>query len=46
MDDLEDIKIKAELDEIAKSIDSIMNKVETEDPGRPPVPEAETGNQG
>ena len=46
MDDLEDIKIKAELDEIAKSIDSIMNKVETEDPGRPPAPDAETGNQG
>ncbi len=42
MDDLEEIKIKAELDEIAKNIDSIMNKVDTEDPGRPPAPDAET----
>lgn len=46
MDDLEEIKIKAELDEIAKNIDSIMNKVDTGDPGRPSLPEAETGNQG
>jgi hypothetical protein len=36
MDDFEDLKIKAEIDEIARKIDTIMNRVETEDPGRPP----------
>ena len=47
MDDREDLKIKAELDEIAKNIDSIMNRVDTEDPGRPPAPEpnAEAGSE-
>ncbi len=45
MDDLEELKIKAELDKIAQNIDSIMNKVDTEDPGRPPIPEAESGNE-
>ena len=45
MDDLEELKIKTELDEIAKNIDSIMNKVDTEDPGRPLTPEAESGNE-
>lgn len=45
MDDIEELKIKTELDEIAKNIDSIMNKVDTEDPGRPPTTEAESGNE-
>ena len=42
MDDREDLKIKAELDEIAKNIDSIMNRVDTGDPGQPPAPEPES----
>lgn len=48
MDDLEELKIKTELDEIARDIDTIMNRVETEDPGRPPAPEVgtEAGNEG
>lgn len=48
MDDLEELKIKTELDEIARNIDTIMNRVETEDPGRPQAPEAgtEAGNEG
>ena len=48
MDDLEELKIKAEIDEIAQSIDKIMTRVETEDPGRPAAPDAtpEAGNEG
>ena len=45
MDDIEEMKIKTELDEIAKNIDSIMNKVDTEDPGLPLTPEAESGSE-
>ena len=47
MDDLEELKIKTEIDEIAQNIDKIMTRVETEDPGRPPAPEAgtEAGNE-
>ena len=47
MDDLEELKIKAEIDEIARNIDKIMSRVETEDPGRPPAPEpdAQAGNE-
>jgi hypothetical protein len=40
MEDFEDLKIKAEIDEIARKIDTIINRFETEDPGRPPTPEA------
>ncbi len=48
MDDLEELKIKSEIDEIAQNIDKIMTRVETEDPGRPPAPDsnAEAGNEG
>ena len=48
MDDLEELKIKAEIDEIAQSIDKIMTRVETEDPGRPPAADStpEAGNEG
>ena len=48
MDDLEELKIKAEIDEIAQNIDKIITRVETEDPGRPPTPDsnAEAGNEG
>lgn len=45
MDEIEEIKIKAEIDAIAKNIDTIMERVANEDPGRPPAlePDAETG---
>jgi len=43
MDDLEELKIKAEIDEIAQNIDRIMTRVETEDPARPTAPEADAG---
>jgi hypothetical protein len=33
MEDREDLKLKAELDEIMKSVDSIMQRVETVMPG-------------
>ena len=33
MEDREDLKLKAELDEIMKSVDTIMQKVETVMPG-------------
>jgi len=46
MDDLEELKIKAEIDEIAQNIDRIMSRVETEDPGRPPAPESDAGSEG
>ena len=48
MDDLEELKIKAEIDEIAQNIDRIMTRVETEDPGRPPAPDtnADAGSEG
>ena len=36
MDEFEDLKIKTEIDEIARKIDSIMQRVEAEDPGVPP----------
>ena len=47
MDDLEELKIKAEIDEIARNIDKIMTRVETEDPGRPPSPDSspDAGNE-
>ena len=47
MDDIEELKIKAEIDEIAQNIDRIMSRVETEDPGRPPAPDTipEAGNE-
>ena len=47
MDDLEELKIKAEIDEIARNIDKIMTRVETEDPGRPATPDSppEAGNE-
>ena len=48
MDDLEELKIKAEIDEIARNIDKIVTRIETEDPGRPPAPDsaADAGNEG
>ena len=47
MDDLEELKIKTEIDEITQNIDKIMTRVETEDPGRPQAPDsnAEAGNE-
>ena len=47
MDELEELQIKAEIDEIARKVDMIMQRVETEDPGRPPTPEsgADSGNE-
>jgi hypothetical protein len=47
MDDLEELKIKAEIDEIAQNIEAIMNRVATEDPGRPPAADSEAaaGNE-
>ena len=47
MDDLEELKIKTEIDEIAQNIDKIMTRVETEDPGRTPASESDAtaGNE-
>ncbi len=47
MDDLEELRIKAEIDEITQNIEKIMTRVETEDPGRPPAPDsnAAAGNE-
>lgn|GEM_PF-783165 len=48
MDELEELQIKAEIDEIARKVEMILQRVETEDPGRPPTPEADaqSGNAG
>ena len=48
MDEMEELQIKTEIDEIARKVDMIMQRVDTEDPGRPPTPEAdaESGNDG
>jgi hypothetical protein len=35
MTDLEDLKLKAEIDDIMKSVDTIMHKVETIIPAKP-----------
>ena len=35
MTDAEDLKLKAEIDEIMKSVDNIMQKVETVIPAKP-----------
>ena len=35
MEDAEDLKLKAEIDEIMKSVDNIMQKVETVLPAQP-----------
>jgi hypothetical protein len=47
MDDVEEQKIKAEIDEISQNIEMILKKVENEDPGRPTAAnfEAEASNQ-
>jgi hypothetical protein len=47
MDDVEEQKIKAEIDEICQNIKTILNRVENEDPGWPPAAnsEAEAGDQ-
>ena len=46
MDEMEDLQIKAEIDEIARKIESIMHRVENEDPGRPPADQdAESGTE-
>lgn len=44
MDELEDLKIKAEIDEIARKVDMIMQRVETEDPARPPAPDTDAAS--
>lgn len=41
MDELEDLQIKAEIDEIASKVESIMHRIENEDPGRSPAPDAD-----
>jgi len=41
MDELEELQIKAEIDEIARKVESIMHRVENEDPGRPPAPDTD-----
>lgn len=41
MDELEDLQIKAEIDEITRKVEMIMQRVETEDPGKPPAPDAD-----
>ena len=37
MTDVEDLKLKAEIDEIMESVDNIMQKVETVIPAKPEV---------
>lgn len=41
MQDKEDLKLKAELDEIMKSVDNIMKKVETVMPAKPEETQSE-----
>lgn len=36
MKDREDQKLKAEIDEIMRRVDRILQKIETEDPGKKP----------
>ena len=45
MEDLEDLKLKAEIDAIMKSVDNIMQKIETVIPAHPeePTPLGGTG---
>lgn len=47
MDELEDLQIKAEIDEIARKVESIMHRIENEDPGKPPAADmdAESGTE-
>ena len=40
MTDIEDLRLKAEIDEIMKSVDNIMQNVETVIPTKPEEPQA------